>query len=105
MTSTTLMAAALTLGIAIFGGNAAPGFAQQDQPICGSQLMTNQERNTYRNQMRTAVSEQEREQIRWQHHQQMQERAKAQGVTLPDMPMMAAGRSSGGSTGGGRGRR
>jgi hypothetical protein len=36
--------------------------------------------------MRAAKTEQERAQIRAEHHKQMQERAKAQGVKLPDEP-------------------
>jgi hypothetical protein len=58
----------------------------QDQPIYGSQLMTQQERAEYQARMRAATTEQEREQIRLEHHAQMQERAKQQGVTLPDEP-------------------
>jgi hypothetical protein len=58
----------------------------QDRQIYGSQLMTQQERNEYSNRMRNAKTEQEREQIRKQHHEQMQIRAKEKGVTLPDEP-------------------
>jgi hypothetical protein len=58
---------------------------QRDQ-IYGSQLMTRQERIAHRAKLRAAKTEQEREQIREEHHKQMQERAKERGVTLPDMP-------------------
>jgi hypothetical protein len=58
----------------------------QDDPVYGSQLMTNQERIQYRNRMRAAKTVEEREQIRLEHHKQMQERAKERGVTLPDVP-------------------
>ena len=54
--------------------------------VYGSQLMTEQERNAYRTKMQSMKTEQERQQLRMEHHKQMQERAKAQGVTLPDMP-------------------
>src|SRR3990167_2344613 len=55
-------------------------------PIYGSQLMTLQERNEYRTKMRSLKTEQERETYRLEHHKQMQERAKAKGVSLPDEP-------------------
>jgi len=67
----------------------------QDQ-IYGSQLMTQEERNAYRNQMRNAKTAQEREQIRKEHHEQMKVRAKEKGVTLPDEPP-ARGGGMGGS--------
>lgn len=65
-----------------------------DTPIYGSQLMTQQERAEYRMRMRTAQTAEERERIRAEHHARMVERAKAQGVTLPETPP---------ATGGGRG--
>ena len=88
-------------------------------PIYGSQLMTEQERNEHREKIRAAKTAKERERIRHEHHQLMMERAKKQGVTLPDEPPamgsrrgMGAGESMGprgnmepgGNTGGGRGR-
>lgn len=57
----------------------------QDQ-VYGSRLMTRQERLEYRNKMRSLKTVEEREQFRLEHHKQMQERAKARGVTLPDEP-------------------
>jgi hypothetical protein len=71
----------------------------RDQDIYGSQLMTVQERNEYRNKMRSAKTAQERERIRAEHHEQMQVRAKDRGVTLPDQP--PAGRGPGMGPGGG----
>jgi hypothetical protein len=88
---------------ACLAGIAANGFAQdqtktqdktktqtrdqiRDQDIYGSQLMTAQERNEYRNRMRAAKTQQEREQIRNEHHERMKARAKERGVTLPDTP-------------------
>ncbi len=58
------------------------------EPIFGSQLMTVQERLQFRSQMQNATTAEEREKIRIQHREQMLERAKAQGVTLSDTPMM-----------------
>ena len=74
--------------------------------VFGSQLMTRQERNEYRNRMRSAKTAEEREQIRAEHHERMMVRAKERGVTLPDDPpargsgMMGPG---GGMGGGGMG--
>ena len=53
--------------------------------------MTQQERNEFRARMRAAKTVQEREQIRNQHHEQMQIRAKERGVTLPDEPPARGG--------------
>ena len=72
----------LSLAIACFGGGA---FAA-DTPIYGSQLMTKQERIEYRSQLRAAKTTEEREQIRLQHHEKMQLRAKERGMTLPETP-------------------
>lgn len=66
-----------------------------DTPIYGSQLMTKQERIEHRNKLRAAKTVEERDQVRLQHHEQMQLRAKEKGVTLPDAPP---------ATGGGQGR-
>ena len=56
---------------------------QEQERVYGYELMTPQERTEYHNRMRAATTQQEREQIRLEHHKQMQERAKAQGKTLP----------------------
>lgn len=55
-------------------------------PIYGSQLMTPAERDEYRARLRNMNTEQEREAFRLQHHEQMQERARAKGVQLPVAP-------------------
>ena len=56
--------------------------AQSQPPIYGSQLMTQQERAQYRAHMRSLRTAQERERFRMEHHERMQERAQARGVTL-----------------------
>lgn len=66
--------------------------------IYGSQLMTEKEQNEYRERIRNAKTEQEREKIRAEHHEQMVERAKERGVKLPDEPPV-----KGGGVGTGRG--
>jgi hypothetical protein len=68
------------------------------EQIYGDQLMTPQERTTFRTKMSAAKTLEERELIRQENHQAMQERAKAQGLTLPDQP--SAGRQGMGQGGG-----
>ena len=65
--------------------------AQKPELIYGSQLMTAEERAGYRAKMRSLKTKEAREALRMEHHQQMQERAKARGKTLPDMPPMQGG--------------
>jgi len=82
---------------------AAQAPAQEQAQIYGSQLMTRQERAEYSARMRAAKTAEEREQIRREHHDRMQERAMARGVTLPDEPPAGRGMSSGAGTGPGGG--
>jgi hypothetical protein len=60
--------------------------AEPEEPIYGRQLMSQQERREYREQMRSAKSWEEREQLRREHHERMRERARAKGIALPDPP-------------------
>ena len=75
----------------------APG----NEHIYGSQLMSQEERTVYHTKMRTAQTEEERELLRKEHHQSMQERAKVRGVTLPDEPPARGGGMGMGPGGGG----
>ena len=75
----------------------------RDQDIYGSQMMTVQERNEYRNKMRAAKTAQERERIRAEHHERMKVRAKERGMTLPDEPPVGRGPGMGPGPGGGMG--
>lgn len=68
-----------------------PSQMQDRERIYGSEMMTPQERLEYQNRMRVLKTEQEREAFRLEHHKLMQERAKAQGKTLPDMPPAGMG--------------
>jgi len=78
--------------------------AADQQPVYGSQLMTQQERAEFHQRMRDAKSDGERQKIRNEHHKKMQKRAKAQGLTLPDKPPASgAGKGPGGGMGAGRG--
>lgn len=104
-------------GMAAMVGAQTAARDQTQQRIYGSQLMTQQEMNEYRERMRLAKTEQERERIRIEHHDRMAERAKARGITLPDEPpakarsgtgaggMMGPGGGMGPGDGGGGGRR
>jgi len=85
----------------------APGKEQ----IYGSQMMSQEERSEYHAKMRAAKTEEDRELLRKQHHQSMQERAKVRGATLPDEPPARGGGmgmgpgGGGGMMGGGNGNR
>lgn len=95
---TLLSAIGMVTAIGITSVNAA------DQPIYGSQLMTEQERAEHRAKMQSFQTEQEREAYRQQHHKMMQERARAQGINLPDEPMpRGQGRGMGPGMGQGQG--
>src|SRR5690606_17461463 len=79
-----------------------------DAPIFGAQIMTEQERMEHRDRMRAARTLEERERVRAEHHEQMLERARERGVTLPDEPPargggMGPGGSGVGAGGGGMG--
>jgi hypothetical protein len=63
---------------------------QKREPIYGYRMMTDQERNEYREKMRDAGSAQERQALRDEHRKLMQDRMAEQGVQ--------------GDAGGGRGR-
>lgn len=95
------LVAALALAAAV----SAPVFAADPPaaPLYGHQLMTEQEQAEQMARMRAARTEQEREQIREEHHRLMQQRAQERGVTLPDQPMMGGGGMGRGGMGQGRG--
>lgn len=77
---------------------------QQQEQIYGSQLMSQQEMAEHRAKMRSLQTNEERETYRLEHHQMMQERAREQGVTLPDeSPTAGGGMGSGSGMGMGSG--
>ena len=81
---------------------------KDQERIYGSELMTDKERNAYRDRMRSAKTEQEREKIRAEHHDRMLARAKERGVKIPDEPPvkgggMGPGRGMGPGGGAGKG--
>lgn len=97
--------ATLCLLLTLLSGNTV---TYAEQQVYGWQLMSEQERHEHRIKMRSFKTEQERIAYRHEHHKRMQERAKQQGVTLPDEPKaMGKGMQRGpgmGSGGGGGGR-
>lgn len=77
---------------------------QVQDRIYGSQLMTEKERNEHRKKMRSANTDQERNQIRHEHHEHMKKRAKQQGKILSDeMPVKGSRMGAGGGQGRGKG--
>jgi len=54
--------------------------------VFGWQLMTPEERTEHRERMMSFKTAEERSEYRSQHHKRMMERAKAEGVELPDKP-------------------
>lgn len=101
----------LPAGVAATADRPAQEIAgSQEQQFYGSQLMEPEERVEYHTKMRAAKTAEERELLRREHHQRMQERAKVRGVTLPDEPPgsgggMGMGPGGGGMRAGGEGKR
>lgn len=63
-------------------------------PISGYGMMSAQEREQFREQMRSMTPEQ-RQAFRQEHHQRMVERARARGVDVENLPATAAGQKKG----------
>lgn len=63
---------------------AAESPAVQREIIPGSELMTTQEREQYRVRQRGASTAEERERLRAEHVQAMEERAKVRGLKVSD---------------------
>ena len=59
-------------------------------------MMTEQEQNEYRARMQAAKTNEEREQIRMEHHEMMKKRAEKQGLSMPDSPPSGRGGMGGG---------
>jgi len=78
----TLLVAA---GLLFLSASAAP--AQEDEtPMMGRHLMTEEERDQYRTAMPALRVQEERDAIRAKHQKEMRARAKEQGVELSDGP-------------------
>ena len=63
-----------------------PALAEEEEPIFGHQIMTEEERQEHRETMRGLETPEERQRYREEHHQRMLERAREKGVTLPEEP-------------------
>lgn len=99
-----IQALILSAMIAFIAGAFAPDIAVAQDQIYGSQMMTPEERNEYQTRMRNAGSDEEREQIRAEHHERMRERAEKMGVEMPDeLPARGMGQGMGQGMGRGQG--
>ena len=58
---------------------------QAEERIYGNELMSEQERLQYREQLMIAGSEQEREQLKAQHKEKIQARARNRNIKLDEM--------------------
>ncbi len=103
-TSLVLPIAALALALVIATASPMGTTHAQENQIYGRELMTEQERTEFRLRLQGAVSDEERQQIRWEHRIRMQGRAKERGVTLPDEPPMFGMQQQPRRGGGGQGR-
>ena len=60
--------------------------ASPSASIYGARLMTPEEREAYQAKIRTLKTPEEQNAFRAEHQKKMQERARAQGIMLPDQP-------------------
>ena len=81
----TMGLSALLAALLVASGGALAADAAQE-PIFGSQLMTEQERTVHRARMWAAENDEARNAIRAEHHEQMRARAQERGVSLPEVP-------------------
>lgn len=75
--------------VAVLCAGALPAVAAESAPvqreiIPGSELMTAQERENYRQRQRGAKSDSERERLRAEHVKAMEERAQVRGLKVND---------------------
>ena len=81
----TMGLSALLAALLVASGGALAADAAQE-PIFGSQLMSEQERTVHRARMWAAENDEARNAIRAEHHEQMRARAQERGVSLPEVP-------------------
>src|SRR5688500_3958239 len=84
-----LLQGGISIAAAIVMASAAFDAAGADQPIKreiipGSELMTPQERERYRQRIRGAKTPEQEQKVRGEHLQQVRERARLRGLRLPD---------------------
>ena len=103
LTALKTITAALLLGsgIAIAGEATTAPVQTQSRQMLGKEMMSQEERDAQRDQMRNATTNEERERIRTEQHEEMKARATEKGASLPDDP---PARRQGGGKGNGRGK-
>jgi hypothetical protein len=94
----------MAVATAILLATSAMSASAQDAetPLYGQQLMTVQEQEQYREQIRTAANDEERNQIRTEHRNQMQTRAQERKVELPNVAAPGSGPKADGARGDGQ---
>lgn len=73
-------------GVALALVVAMPAMAEDDAPVFGHQLMTQEELQEHHRMMQSLDTPEARQEYREQHHERMLERARERGVTLPEEP-------------------
>ncbi|WP_417548560.1 hypothetical protein, partial [Marinobacter segnicrescens] len=93
-----------TAGVALLVGmTSLPLAAQDDEPVFGQQLMTQQELREHRQTMRGFNTNEERAQYRELHRERMLERARERGVELGNGPGQGMSQGQGAGQGQGMG--
>lgn len=88
----TIVQVAISLAAAVVMVSAAAHAAEKPQTpvrreiIPGSELMTPQERERYRQRIRGAKGPADEQRVREEHVKQMRERARLRGLRLPEAP-------------------
>lgn len=78
-------------GMPMWGGGYGYGHMREPDMIYGYELMTPKERVDYMDRLHNAKTIEERDKIRNEHYQLMQERARKRGETLPGAPCPGPG--------------
>lgn len=87
MLESKLLAPALAATLILYTGFVqAADQAQQQRMVTGRQLMTEQEHAEHQARMQAASTDEERRQIRREQHERMKQRAREQGLVLPENP-------------------
>jgi hypothetical protein len=83
------IAAAAAMAAAAIDAIGEPPAPVKREIIPGSELMTSQERERYRQRIRAAQAPEEERKVRDDHVKQMRERARLRGLRLPESPAAA----------------
>jgi len=85
------LAAAVVMTLAAADAAEKPQVPVKREIIPGSELMTPQERERYRQRIRGAKGSADEQRVREEHVKQMRERARLRGLRLPDTPAGQSG--------------